>query len=215
MKFNNIKSFANFLLYYTIFTIFVYSVLGVNNFDDKKALFVFVPLFLLMMLLFIFIEKNKKNIFKSKSYVEKIIGFSGIAMPGTSMLSSLQNNNINSKDIKKIKFMTYSLGDSCIYFKNKLEMDLKNVDVEFYGYDDKKNNNICKNLIIHKTTEILKEHSSLIETKNGDFFVWYEPEHIEGDLKYGAYLIKVKEDNYKNIEKILFNSLELTNKEVA
>ena len=146
---------------------------------------------------------DAKKRLMARGKIGEPIGFCGYPRPGTSMIMELERRaGVKASDIRELYLQTCSLSNVYLLrFASYLGdlTDVAEIDLTIIGVEDSQESlnleNQFRNINLYASNELLTEHFNLIGTTKG-MFLWYEPEHKEGNHQYipakGAVLYTVE-----------------------
>lgn len=131
--------------------------------------------------------------------------------PLSSMLRALELQGHTAKDIAQIDMMTYDLEASNEYLRTKgkgfcaVLRENTEIKANIFGSGKIPQTCLSPNIKFNHTSCQLTEHLNKIITKEGEKYLWYEPQHIVKngvhDLSKGAYLVKIEDEaDWKKVE---------------
>jgi len=175
------------------------------KFNILNITFDYIVIALILFYLFVIIEKYTREV----KYLNSLNLLSTVCStsrptPGKSMFNALRTNGFEPEDIKEVFMMSYSLKHD--YLTNsEFSRTMKNLNVKFNLYGSYGTaSDISKILNYYQQVEEIKnlnyhltEHYNILDMKNGEVYIWYEPSHIVENnkdiLNEGGYLFLAKD----------------------
>jgi len=214
----SIEKFLTYFLKVIFSGLLVFLIASLKFPIDKSILFIFIVFMAIWALSFPLVGQfNVRIILKKKYYSYRSIVVQAISFqpaPGTSLISELNSKAVSVDNIEYMLLMTCNLAHGCDYYDKKLKKQLEHVKIDMYGSGKCPKHG--ENITLYTTTDSLEEHENIIKTKQGRFFIYYEPSHKlvgknkdRDELKKGAYLFELKDkDDQDALEEAIKDKLE-------
>lgn len=187
--------------YITLWWLFIWAI--IDTIIGNKMFFAIGILFMVCSTVWLFVLWIKSTSKLKQFRNADTLWYERKPTPGISMLLSLKKMGYPIEHIYSIKMMTYDLKDVYMRgFVNKVKS--AKIKISVCGNGDK--NEKEEDAVYVSTSVLLKEHINIINTKDQNVFVWYEPTHVIINKKHylpdGAFLLKIPTNDSDSINEL-------------